>query len=114
MSFIAKAGTTGNSRALRLDAALVKAHPEFAKGAFTVHVIGRGTMLVTQNASPETDLREEADPLLGAFLAFIEAELASHPERVRPVTGDHVRGLARLLDGVQVQRDEDLGDYRLP
>ena len=114
MSFVATASTTGNSRALRLEAALVKAHPEFAKGAFTVHVIGPGTMLVTQNATPKTDSREVADPLLGAFLAFIEADLDSHPERVRPVTARDISGLERLLDGVQVQRDEDLGDYRLP
>lgn len=114
MSFVAKAGTTGNSRALRLDAALVKAHPEFAKGAFTVHVIGQGTMLVTQNAAPETDPRNAVDPVLGAFLTFIETDLTAHPERVRPIAARDVRGLERLLDGVHVHRDEDLGDYRLP
>lgn len=114
MAFVAKAGTTGNSRALRLDAALVKAHPEFGKGAFTVHVLGPGTMLITQNGPAETDPNGEPDPVLGAFLAFLEAELDAHPERIRPITMGHVAGLDQLLKGVRIQRDEDLGDYQLP
>lgn len=112
MPFTAKASTSGNSRALRLDAALVKSHPEFAKGEFAVHVLGPGTLLVTQQspAAPVTD----DDPALMAFLAFVDQDLRTRPDRVRRMTRADIAGLEKLLEGVVVERDEDLGNYTLP
>ena len=112
MSFTAKAATSGNSRALRLDSALFKSHPEFAKGEFAVHVLGPGTMLVT--ATKPNVAADEEDPVLTAYLAFLDGQLKTHPDMIRPFTLADVAGLDRLLDGVAVDRDEDLGDFRLP
>jgi antitoxin PrlF len=69
-------------------------------------------MLVTQRApaAPATD----DDPALVAFLAFVDQDLRAHPERVRAMTGADIAGLEKLLEGVVVDRDEDLGNYTLP
>lgn len=112
MTFTAKATTSGNSRALRLDAALFKSHPEFAKGEFAVHVLGPGTMLVT--ATKRGDLADEHDPVLAAYLAFLEDQMKTGPKMIRSLTRADVTGLDQLLAGVVVNRDEDLGDFELP
>jgi hypothetical protein len=112
MTFTAKAATSGNSRALRLDAALFKSHPEFAKGEFAVHVLGPGTMLVT--ATNPASAADEQDPVLTAYLAFLDNQMKARPDLIRPLTGAHVAGLDQLLAGVVVNRDEDLGDFELP
>lgn len=113
-SYTAKATTVGNSRALRLDRALVRAHPEFGTGDFKVSVLGPGAMLVTatERASRE---QAQADPVLEAYLAFVEQQMVNHPEHIRPLTSDDVRGLDTLLADVVVDRDEELADdFELP
>ena len=113
-SYSAKATTVGNSKALRLDRALFRAHPEFATGEFKVSVLGPGAMLVTA-AARATREQAETDPVLEAYLAFVEQQMVNHPESIRPLTTDDVRGLDRLLVDVVVDRDEELADdFELP
>jgi len=113
-SYNAKATTVGNSKALRLDRALVRAHPEFATGEFKVSVLGPGAMLVTATARATRE-PAETDPGLDAYLAFVEQQMVNHPERIRPLTTDDVRGLDTLLADVVVDRDEELADdFGLP
>jgi len=113
-SYIAKATTVGNSRALRLDGALCRAHPEFATGEFKVSVLGRGAMLVTA-AARATSEQAEIDPVLEGYLAFVEQQMVNHPEYIRPLTTEDVRGLETLLADVVVDRDEELADdFELP
>ena len=113
-TYVAKATTSGNSKALRFDRSLFRAHPEFATGEFRVHVLGPGAMLVTSVArAPGAE--DEPDPVVEAYLAFVEQQMRAHPEHVRPFTPDDVRGLDRLLAKVVVDRNEDLGDdFTLP
>jgi antitoxin PrlF len=113
-SYRAKATTVGNSKALRLDRALFRAHPEFATGEFKVSVLGPGAMLVTTGARTPRE-QAEADPVLEAYLAFLEQQMVRHPEHIRALTTDDVRGLDKLLADVVVDRDEDLADeFELP
>ena len=114
MKYAGKAATSGNSRAFRFDAALFRAHPEFAAGPVTAHVLGPGTLLVT-TASPPGGPDEDTDPVLGGFLAFLEGQMRDQPQRIRALTRADVADLAALLDGVVVRPDEALDDdFELP
>ncbi|HEX9727903.1 MAG TPA: hypothetical protein VGA37_05320 [Gemmatimonadales bacterium] len=113
-SYRAKATTVGHSKALRLDRALFHAHPEFATGEFNVSVLGPGAMLVTARG-PTSRKPAETDPVLEAYLAFVEQEMISRPESIRPLTTADVRGLDTLLADVVVARAEELADdFELP
>ena len=113
-SYSAKATTVGNSKALRLDRALFRAHPEFATGEFKVSVLGPGAMLVTA-AARATREQAETDPVLEAYLAFVEQQMVNRPESIRSLTTEDVRGLDTLLADIVVDRDEQLpDDFELP
>ncbi|QDI79689.1 hypothetical protein E8E01_04240 [Methylorubrum populi] len=104
--------TTGRSEALRLDKALFKAHPEFRqKAKIRAHILGPGTMLVTldpdEAASQEAS---ESDPVVAAYLAFLERDMAAHPERLHPFTEIDLARLASLTEGVPVSDDESIPD----
>jgi len=107
--------TTGRSEALRLDKALFKAHPEFRqKARIRAQVIGPGSLLVTLDAD-ERDGAEppdavERDPVVAAYLAFLERDLREHPERVQPFTEDELARLEALTEGVAVSDEETIPD----
>lgn len=112
MPYHAKAATVGNSKALRLDSALFREHPEFAAGEFSVSVIAPGCMLVQTTTGPGDD---ETDPVFDAFVGFLEQQMTERPELLSPVTAADRREAAAILRGVPLDRDEDLGDkVRLP
>lgn len=107
MTYHAKAATVGNSKALRLDSALFRAHPEFASGDFAVSVIAPGCMLVqstTENAKDETD------PVFDAFLGFIERQMELRPDLISAVTRADRRDADEILRGTRSDPDADLGD----
>jgi hypothetical protein len=113
MTYRAKAATVGNSKALRLDSALFREHPEFASGEFTVSVIAPGRLLVqsTRDAAAE----EETDPVFEAFVGFLEHQMAQRPDLIGAVTRSDREEANALLDGVDSNQDEDLGeDFVLP
>ena len=96
---------TGNSSGFRFEGALFKSHPEF-DGEVTAHVIAPGRMLVT--AEPKEV--EENDPVLGAFLAFLDKDMAENPHTLRPLDAAMFERIDRLTKGVHVDLNEDLGD----
>ena len=98
--------TVGNSVAIQLEKGLFKQHPEFAKRArVTASVLAPGKILVSLDKT-SCDASED-DPVLGAFLAFMEKDMAECPEHIVPVSEDEYRlGLA-LTAGVEVS-DEDV------
>ncbi len=113
MTYRAKAATVGNSKALRLDSALFREHPEFAAGEFTVSVIAPGRLLVqsTSEAAPN----EETDPVFDAFLGFLEHQMERRPDLITPATRADLAEADELLSGVEADRDADLGEsFRMP
>lgn len=54
------------------------------------------------------DRSNEADPALGAFLSFLENDIAEHPERPLPMTAAFMRGVAALADTVAIDLDAPL------
>jgi antitoxin PrlF len=58
---------------------------------------------------------EEADdPVVLAYLDFLAQAMSDRPDLIRPFTEADVEGLEELLEGVESDLDEDLGDFELP
>ncbi|QET00887.1 MULTISPECIES: type II toxin-antitoxin system PrlF family antitoxin [Cupriavidus] len=53
---------------------------------------------------------EGEDPVLEQFLSFLERDIASHPQRVRPVDAAFVARLQSLAGGVKVDLDAPLSE----
>jgi antitoxin PrlF len=108
-SFSGSVATTGNSRGLRLEKAFFKAAPEFGTtgSAIRADLIGPGTVLIRVDAPlPEAS----GDPVIGAWLSFLDAEMRTHPERLTAFQKSEVAALERLVAGVDVKDEETLPD----
>lgn len=99
---------TGNSSGFRFEGALFKSHPEF-NGAVRAQIIAPGRMLVMA----ETESREQADPVMASFLAFLAQAMTQSPEKHRPLSAARAKRIARLTKGIAVDLREDLGDEEL-
>ena len=102
-SFSGSTATAGNSRAMRFETAFYKAAPEFYQpgSAIRVDVIGPGTVLVRLDAAaPEVGA---VDPVISAWLSFIDGDIQSVPGRLAPFTEEEVAGLEKLVEGVVVE-----------
>lgn len=105
-----KITTSGNSKAIRLDASLFKSHGEFRRDAnVSAAVIGPGQMLVSVVDKPIAD-DVESDPVLGAFLAFIERDFTRHPERLMRLSDTRTAEALELVKDVESSNDETLPD----
>ena len=103
--------TTGRSEAIRLDKALFKAHPEFRQRAkIKASVVGPGSLLVTLDPDVTDGAETEADPVVRAYLAFLECDMLEHPDRLRPITESEVARLRALVEGVTVADEDGLPD----
>ncbi len=90
----------GNSNGFRFGAALFKANPEFI-GEVRGTVLAPGQMLVSvvptgeQPAEPQD---EENNPVMQAFLSFLEGQMTAHPELIEPVTKAQMTHIAALVE----------------
>jgi antitoxin PrlF len=110
MAYSGKATTVGNSKALSFEASLFKAHPEFAAGRMEAHVIAPGTMLVTSTEHANAQADDDEDPVMLAFLAFLEKEMIRHPELIQPLDENLLARIDKLVGHIEVDLDEDLGE----
>lgn len=102
-SFTGSTATAGNSRAMRFETAFYKAAPEFYQpgSAIRADVIGPGTVLVRlDTASPEV---EAVDPVIGAWLSFVDQDIQSNPGRLASFAEEEMAGLETLVEGVVVE-----------
>jgi antitoxin PrlF len=101
--------TTGKSEAIRLEKSLFRSHPEFRqRGKVQAYVIGHGTMLVTV-AGDETN-ESKADPIMAAFLSFLDQDIAQSPDRIKPLSATRIAEARELTKDVEVSDDESLPD----
>jgi antitoxin PrlF len=116
MPYTARATTSGTAPALAFSKAFAAEHPEFTEGRFEAHVIAPGRLLISAPVEVADENEDEDDPVLGAFLGFLERSMREHPELVRPITARDIEGLDEMLEGIEVDLDEDLRgvDYVLP
>lgn len=57
-----------------------------------------------------TDTGDQVDPVVQAFLGFLEREMVENPQRLRPFGGETVRRAGELVEGVDVDLDAPLED----
>ena len=108
VSYKGKISTAGNSEAIRLDKNLFKQHPEFRQQAnVRADIIGPGTMLL--KVIDNEDQESEDDPMVSAFLAFIEKDACSNGASLTAVSEEQMKQVEELTAGVQVSDDDDLG-----
>ena len=112
MSYSGRATRTGNSKAFRFESALFTSHPEFAEGDVEADVIAPGRLLIRTRSRED---EERGDPVFGAYLAFLEAQMVANPDLLRPFTTEDVAGLDELLEGVEYDKEEVLDEeFELP
>lgn len=102
--------TTGSSEAFRFEKSLFRQNPEFRqKASIEAHVIGPGTLLVQVTDSlPEQDAQD--DPMVSAFLSFIEKDVIAHPERIAPLSVSAIARGTVLTQSVTVSDDDTIPD----
>ena len=109
-TFTGSITTTGKSEAIRLDKALFRLHPEFRqKAKVRAQIISPGHALISVIGG-EGPPADDEDPLVTAFLAFIESDLKARPGRRTRLSKSSVARAVRLTRGVKVRRDELLPD----
>ena len=107
-TFTGSITTTGKSEAIRLDKALFRLHPEFRqKAKVRAQVISPGHALISVVVEGTPDLQEE-DPVVTAFLAFLEKDMKTHPKRIVGLSKRAVARATRLTKGVKVTDHERL------
>lgn len=106
-SFSGSLGTAGNSRSFRLEKEFFNAAPEFATlgSSIRADIIGPGTFLVRiDTPAPQ----QTADPVIGAWLSFIDRDIASNPNQLVGFTETEVFELERLVSNVVTDDSQEL------
>jgi len=107
-TFTGSITTTGKSEAIRLDKALFRLHPEFRqKAKVRAHVIAPGQALISVVEEGPSEVEEE-DPVVTTFLAFLEKDMKTHPQRIARLSKRSIARAARLTKGVKVSENERL------
>jgi len=97
-----KVTPVGNSKGIRLDAAFFKAHPEF-QGAVRATVLADGQVLLSARSSgKKAKSGEKEDPVLLAFLGFLEVQMTAQPERITAADPAQLARIGKLVKGVKV------------
>ena len=100
--------TSGKSEAIRIEKTLFRQHPEFQQQAkVRVYVIAPGQMLLSLS-EPSSDVEaKDVDPVVSAFLGFLEQDMVNHPERLSFIAEDEIQQVKALVSGVEVS-DSDV------
>lgn len=101
-----KVTTTGSSKAVRLGKQFFTDHPEFKVSAdVMVRSVSPGYVLMAVDAPYELGDKSDAlDPIVGAFLSFMEADLKANPHKLQPLD---LSRIAVLVEGVEPLRDDE-------
>ena len=102
--------TTGTSEAFRFEKGLFRQNPEFRqKMNVEAHVIGRGTLLV-HVVDDMLEQEQKEDPMVAAFLAFIERDAITHPDRITPLSSSQIARCVELTRNIVVSDDDEIPD----
>ena len=102
VSFKGKVAASGNSGALRLEAGFFRTHPLFAAGCEIVaEPIGDDMVLV--RALSKNQAKEDTDPVMNAFLSFIENDMIHNPDSIEPISKQELDEIAELVEGVEIE-----------
>jgi antitoxin PrlF len=108
--YTGKITTSGKSEAIRLEKALFRSHPEFRQKAdVRAKVVAPGHLLVSVEGGGRR-AKQDTDPVMLAFLSFLERDIVAEPRRVKPLDAATLRKARDLTAGVVVSDDEVLPD----
>jgi hypothetical protein len=105
MTYKGRFTKVGNSKSYAFESALFRSHPEFDSHNVEAEVIGPGVLLV-RALGVEDELEPGQDPVLGAFLAFVERDMAANPESIQPLSEELLARIDRLVGDMDVDLDE--------
>lgn len=105
MTYKGRFTRTGNSKSYAFESALFRSHPEFDTRNVEADYIGPGVLLV-RAVGADDDAAAGEDPVLGAFLAFIERDMIEQPATIQPLSSDLLARAERLVGNMEV----DLGE----
>jgi hypothetical protein len=97
--YAGKVTAVGNSKGIRLDALFFKRHPEFDNDVEAT-VLGDGQVLLSSKKIKTVKKRTD-DPVLQAFLKFLEKELVENPEQIVPADKAQLMRIKKLVVGVK-------------
>lgn len=105
MTYKGRFTKVGNSKSYAFESALFRSHPEFDSHNVEADIIGPGVLLVRAiDAEDEEEAGE--DPVLGAFLAFIERDMVENPTSIQPLSSDLLARAERLVGDMEVDLNE--------
>jgi len=105
MSYKGKITTAGTSEAIRLEKDLFRQHPEFKQAAeVRADIIGPGKMLISVLDNANID--NEDDPIVGAFLSFLEKDMATNPAAIIPLDSNVIARAKGVTAGVALTDDD--------
>lgn len=103
--------TTGNSGAIQIEKNLFNQHPEFAqKSKVLVSFIGPGNILISLQNKEINPVNKEADPILTAFLAFLEQDMINNPNNIKVFLQSNFDKSRELTLDVNVSDDDIISD----
>ncbi len=101
--------TTGKSEAIRFEKGLFRQNPEFKQQAkVEAHIIGPGQMLVS--VVNNSELNAGDDPLVAAFLSFLEKDMNDNPSGIMAVSTTSIARAKELTKDVVVSDDDTIAD----
>lgn len=104
MTYKGRFTKVGNSKSFAFESALFRSHPEFDASNVEADVIGPGVLLVRAIDGEEEEPGD--DPVLGAFLAFVERDMLDNPSSIQPLSGELLARAERLVEGMEVDLNE--------
>ncbi|HEY0152740.1 MAG TPA: type II toxin-antitoxin system PrlF family antitoxin [Longimicrobium sp.] len=105
MAYKGRFTRAGNSKSYAFESALFRSHPEFDSSNVEAEYIGPGVLLVRAVDAGDGAGPGE-DPVLGAFLAFVERDMIEHPDSIQPLSSDLLERAQRLVGDMDVDLNE--------
>src|SRR5437870_4612171 len=61
-------------------------------------------------SSEDATTKNEADPVMAAFLSFLDRDISQAPDRVKPLSAMRIEEARELTKGVEIRDDEPIPD----
>jgi antitoxin PrlF len=104
MSYSGEVIIKGTSTVIRLEKDLFRQHPEFSNVDVKADVIGPGKLLISVVDGSLLD--DEDDPIVAAFLSFLENDISNNPASIIPLDPMLIARAKALTEDVGVIESE--------
>jgi hypothetical protein len=105
MTYEGRFSEVGDSKSYVFEPALFRTHPEFDAHDVEAHFIGPG-ILIVRVIDVEDEAQPGHDPVLGAFVAFMERDMIENPSSIQPLSSSLLTRAEKLVGNMEVDLDE--------